>query len=329
MTKSQIILLSLLSLAGFHAEAQPARSPGQAPPSALRAYLQPDTVSTEEMVSSFQAYKAGQKKSPRRSEYDQWLDGAIVTTRMLSAQPLFSDEPAVADWTCRDRTFRLYNLREPGSQQRDEALWSKAAGQFGTKADTNSSGKVSQVIPAPWLSGTFVAIAEPRPYCGYLAGPVREVFTIQNGQYPTERVFDHCASRYYRAGQQSDGTIRVDGQWAEDLGKEWLLFSHDASQACTPDPALTTNRWYDLLLTIDRGGRLDLVMLAPEQATDEKDRRYVEELRRFVRGLEPWAVEHLYTSDDRVLPGRYIKACRGTDYWSIHDYLEKASDQAH
>ena len=86
---------------------------------------------------------------------------------------------------------------------------------------------------------------------------------------------------------------------------------------------------YDLLLTIDRGGRLDLVMLAPEQATDEKDRRYVEELRRFVRGLEPWAVEHLYTSDDRVLPGRYIKACRGTDYWSIHDYLEKASDQAH
>ena len=194
----------------LHAEAQPARSPGQDPPPALRAYLRPDTVSTEEMVSSFQAYKAGQKKSPRRSEYDQWLDGAIVTTRMLSAQPLFSDEPAVADWTCRDKTFRLYNLRQPGSQQRDEALWSKAAEQFGTKADTNSSGKVSQVIPAPWLNGTFVAIAEPQPYCGYLAGPAREVFTIQDGQYPTERVFDHCASRYYRAGQQSDGTIRVD-----------------------------------------------------------------------------------------------------------------------
>ena len=51
--------------------------------------------------------------------------------------------------------------------------------------------------------------------------------------------------------------------------------------------------------------------------------------QRFVRGLEPWAVEHLYTSDDRVLPGRYVKACRGTDYWSIHDYMEKAPDEAH
>ena len=36
MTQSRIIILSLLSLVGLHAEAQPARSPAQAPPSALR-----------------------------------------------------------------------------------------------------------------------------------------------------------------------------------------------------------------------------------------------------------------------------------------------------
>ena len=59
MTKSQIILLSLLSLVGLHAEAQPARSPGQDPPSALRAYLRPDTVSVEEMIRHFQEWADG------------------------------------------------------------------------------------------------------------------------------------------------------------------------------------------------------------------------------------------------------------------------------
>ena len=84
---------------------------------------------------------------------------------------------------------------------------------------------------------------------------------------------------------------------------------------------MQARRPFTLLFIIDARGRLDVDVLKP-RTPSVQDLRYVDELRKAVRQLPPWSLGMLYTSDGRVLPGRYIEAYRHNNRWTFRDYLQ-------
>ena len=330
-----ILSVALALLSCQLLSAQPRRSvhPRGEIPAVYADYLRPDTVSVDEMVESYKAVKAGTQPKPRLSDYDQSLHrGTVFPTSILAGESLFSGRPLVAEWATlniHDTIFVcLTDLYRRGTDVRDTAAWAEADRALGVSVDKVGLSQ-RRVVPARWLSGTFVRVSDAMPYFGFVVGHGRHVQAVKDGRLVDPVVTDRINSYYWSCAFSHQ--MHFDGDWAMELPLSMTLLSHDASQACTVDTTLRGKpRVYDLLLTIDAEGRLDFVLLHTETyipRTEENtvdpaaDRRYLDELRRFLHGLPPYALEPLYTADGRVFPGRYMQVRRLSNGWRFRDYI--------
>lgn len=309
--------------------AQPYRGPRRGWPAELERYLRADTVSVDEMVESYKAIKAGTRKAARLADFDHTRFGnTVFVGSVLTGQPLFAGKPVTAEWSTlaidTSRVICITDLVCPATGKRDTALWTSATQSLGLSADRYRSPRV-EGIPARWVDGVSVCLEGALPYFGFLVGNQRTARRVKNGRFEKGYVWEACRS-YYRSCSGLH-VARLDGEWAMDLRLTYVLLSHDASQACGVDSAYWRNpRAYDLLLTLDGAGRMDVVPLSFDAKTDDPalDKRALDGLRRFVRSLPPYALDVLYSADGRVFPGRYVRAYRLVNGWNIKDYLQEA-----
>ena len=335
MTMRRVVFFLVLIFFSQLLSAQPHRSvfPRGEIPAVYADYLRPDTVSVDEMVESYKAVKAGMKPQLKVTDYDGSMAGrTVLSASLLVGQPLFVGKPLVAEWANLSldsvNLICLTELYRRGTFERDTAAWAEADRALGVSVDKVGLSQ-RRVVPARWLSGTFVRVSDAMPYFGFVVGHGRHVQAVKDGRLVDPVVTDRINSYYWSCAFSHQ--MHFDGDWAMELPLSMTLLSHDASQACTVDTTLRGKpRVYDLLLTIDAEGRLDFVLLHTETyipRTEENtvdpaaDRRYLDELRRFLHGLPPYALEPLYTADGRVFPGRYMQVRRLSNGWRFRDYI--------
>ena len=334
MTMRRIVFFLVLIFSSQFLSAQSHRSvfPRGEIPAVYTGYLRPDTVSVDEMVESYKAVKAGTKPQLKVTDYDCSLAGRTVFSEsLLAGQPLFVGRPLVAEWANLSldsvNLICLTELYRQGTFERDTAAWAEADRALGVSVDEPGLSQ-RRVVPVRWLNGTFVRVSDALPYFGFVVGRSRVVQSVRDGRFIHPSVTD--TYRAYYTAEAASYYNSVSPKWTDDVDLAMILLSHDVTQATPVDSALWKNaRWFDLLLTIDAKGQLDVVLLHADGRTADPalDQRCVDGLRRVLRTLPPYALEPLYTADGRVFPGRYVRALRSLDEWKITDYLEKSYNQ--
>lgn len=290
----------------------------------------PDTVSVEEMKDGYRKAlsrigMAAWWEQPIREEGNEQL---LFSHSLLAECPLLKDKNLVASWyfvsvSAADsvRTFSVCGLWDKATGKPDSLLMERARQLYGrSEAGRRYAGGD---VPGRWLTGVHGGIREPMRYFDFIVAPNRIFYMFDKGR-SVSYVSERCRSRYYEESRKLFGYM--DGRWGGRIDVEMAVLGRDASRACAADPALTEDRTYDLLFTVSADGRLDVVRLAPN-VVDERDRHYLNELRTYIRSLPVWSLEHLYTLDGRVFPGRYIQAVRSARAWQLYDYLDKSSKQ--
>ena len=334
MTMRRVVFFLVLIFFSQLLSAQPRRSvfPRGEIPAVYADYLRPDTVSVDEMVESYKAVKAGMKPQLKVTDYDGSMAGRTVFSEsLLAGQPLFVGRPLVAEWANLSldsvNLICLTELYRRGTFERDTAAWAEADRALGVSVDEPGLSQ-RRVVPARWLNGTFVRVSDALPYFGFVVGRSRVVQSVRDGRWERPCVSD--TYRAYYTAEAASYRDAVNPEWTDNVDLAMILLSHDVTQATPVDSALWKNaRWFDLLLTIDTEGRMDVVLLHADgrNADPALDQRCVDGLRQILRTLPPYALEPLYTADGRVFPGRYVRALRSLDEWKITDYLENSYNQ--
>lgn len=176
----------------------------------------------------------------------------------------------------------------------------------------------------PWLSGTYVTLEYPLPYMGFVVSANRRVSQFENGRLKNFGVLDSYDSRFAAFERGSSFVISLDGPWYQKLDNTMRLFSYESRHYLPQDATQKAKAGisFDLLLTIDRQGRLGVEVLRPKQLSEDASRQ-IAHLRTSLAQLPAWSLAPLYTLDNHILPGRYVRALYAHDHWVFEDYLQR------
>ena len=122
----------------------------------------------------------------------------------------------------------------------------------------------------PWLSGTYVTLEYPLPYMGFVVSANRHVSQFENGRLKNFGVLDSYDSRFAAFERGSSFVISLDGPWYQKLAYTMRLFSYESRHYLPQDATQKAKAGisFDLLLTIDRQGRLGVEVLRPKQLSE-------------------------------------------------------------
>ena len=176
----------------------------------------------------------------------------------------------------------------------------------------------------PWLSGTYVTLEYPLPYMGFVVSANRHISQFENGRLKNFGVLDSYDSRFAAFERGSSFAISLDGPWYQKLDNTMRLFSYESRHYLPQDATQKAKAGisFDLLLTIDRQGRLGVEVLRPKQLSEDASRQ-IAHLRTSLAQLPAWSLAPLYTLDNHILPGRYVRALYAHDHWVFEDYLQR------
>ena len=146
----------------------------------------------------------------------------------------------------------------------------------------------------------------------------------ENGRLKNFGVLDSYDSRFAAFERGSSFVISLDGPWYQKLDNTMRLFSYESRHYLPQDATQKAKAGisFDLLLTIDRQGRLGVEVLRPKQLSEDASRQ-IAHLRTSLAQLPPWSLAPLYTLDNHILPGRYVRALYAHDHWVFEDYLQR------
>ena len=138
---------------------------------------------------------------------------------------------------------------------------------------------------------------------------------------PTVALLASYLQMLYRCHGEGSA-ISVDGHWGKDTETAMRrLLSHDTRRFTCVDTTRKSMAAFTLFFTIDGNGRMELTSLDLRQLSPQ-EAAWLAELQRGLDTLPPWSLSYLYTSDGRILPGRYISAMHGKDRWVLMDRLQ-------
>ena len=138
---------------------------------------------------------------------------------------------------------------------------------------------------------------------------------------PTVALLASYLQMLYRCHGEGSA-ISVDGHWGKDTETAMRrLLSHDTRRFTCVDTTRKSMAAFTLFFTIDGNGRMELTSLDLRQLSPQ-EAAWLAELQRGLDTLPPWSRSYLYTSDGRILPGRYISAMHGKDRWVLMDRLQ-------
>lgn len=256
-----------------------------------------DTVSVEELKLAFEKYKDASAAKHVFSEYDSVIHCPIGTGIVLRS-PL-----------CDKRKKKSESLRN---------VWAWF-GHFALADVHDSKGKPQEKIRETWrkekLQGDFVSMKGPRKYMGYTVSPLVYAERYENGKPIKRSGFRNGHADFFSYAQRTKQVF--DGEWYDYVSDGsrllGLLVSINTSMSSAQQ-----ERTFPVLLYERHGGySLELLTNNP----DEHTANGFNKLKRVVADLPPRAIKPYYTSDFRVLPGRFYQVTVNADGIFIKDYL--------
>lgn len=285
----------------------------------LKQLFQIDTVSWDEMREHYDRYA---NVAPPVNVYDG-KDSVSGIWKMLMVHSPLSDAPVKEVRSERGvwkyPPLQLVDLQDKNGKS-NEKLFERLYKKMPRKSEYRNiyqSDKSRQIYPE-WYNGSVTLLRDPKYYMGFVVSASPYFFHYDNGRpkYIISGINSGAPDFY------SSLSLILDGDWAAQIPDGMYRFSLYASGEIVPRPSRGQKEIrFTWLLTIDTKGRQDAHLLSPE-APDGETLRAFKGLRTFVRRLRPGIFRMLYTSDGRLLPGRYLKALYDERGWLIEDLLQ-------
>ncbi|MDE7377742.1 MAG: DUF5030 domain-containing protein [Paraprevotella sp.] len=172
---------------------------------------------------------------------------------------------------------------------------------------------------ATWLDGQVAYLNLPRPYMTYMVSPWGRCMDIRRGVKESgDRLPRQDQSDYTREVAFYEHALYED--WGFTLYQEMLLFTHDVHRHIKRDPDFKGREEIDFLLTKEKNGTYGFRLLLPKEPTT-RQKMLIKELRKAIKAIPYKLFTPMYTSDGRLLPGRYYHGEYSKEGWRFTDYL--------
>ena len=278
----------------------------------IKRLFQIDTVSWDEMREYYDRYV---NAVPSANVY-AGKDSVGGIWNMLMVRSPLADAPVKEARSGRGVwTFPPLKLRGIQGDKSAVAAFDRLVKKYPLKTDGKNKDKSASfaAVAPEWFDGPLILLDDPAYYMGFIVSGTPWFFYYDEGRlvYST---YMEGAPDYY-----SSRVLGLDGSWADRITKAMYLFSLDASREIPPATSEEPIE-FTWLLTIDSKGKQDAQLLAPK-TPDEATRWAFKRLRGFVRDLRRGIFHGLYTSDGRILPGRYIQARYDKRGWLFRDLI--------
>lgn len=274
----------------------------------LKSYYK-DTISVAEMTENFYVYHNKKSRTSAFAGLDSVFgirgENVLLTSPLQrSSMKALHDKRGTWGWGKR---FFLYQL---------------------TDEKGNSYGKLVEKLnhhrdSLAWMKGDFVTLRSPRHYMGLIVSP-----RVCMQTYDERRLVGRCGNVECPADFFSFAgpTYMMDGDWHHKIrGGATYLSQLLTLYAGLPDKT-TEERTFSVLLYMKSGNswsnrEYTLKLLLPTNG-DEVTLRAFERMRNFVERLRPNAFNPLYTTDFRIMTGRYYRVTCNKCGWLVEDYLD-------
>lgn len=257
-----------------------------------------DTVSVDEMRQAFAKYKDALEPENAFQGYDSVISCPIGENIVLRS--------ALSD-----------NAKKKSESFRKTWAW---FGHFALANVQDSEGKPQEkmlkALREDKLQGDFVTMREPRRYMGYTVSPHAYAERYENGKVTRRSGSNSGYADFFSQIQRTKSVF--DGDWYHYVNDGvrllGLLFSINTSVNIMPEQCSFS------VLLYESGGHYSLELLSTD-TSDENTAKIFDALKRMVSDFPERAIKPYYTSDFRVLPGRFYRITSNSCGILVQDYL--------
>ncbi|MCM1372681.1 MAG: DUF5030 domain-containing protein [Bacteroides sp.] len=274
-----------------------------------------DTVSVQEMKEAFFKYK-DMDKTLRNSPYEK-LDSIKEMpygTSALLLSPL---------------------QRHPRKEMREfRAVWRGWNGIF-LDDIRDKNGVLHDDIARKlyqsreeWLNGEAVSLKEPRWYMGFFVSPIAQLLVYEKGKVVALEKCDALTPDFFTYADRS--ILVFDGYWDSKIqaGAKLMGVMHAAE---TDINLHHPERTFSVLLYDNSSKKKDnrtkctkpytLELLDPEEH-DEDTKALFNSFKSYVEHIPAKAFKPYYTTDFRIMTGRYYRVTVNKCGWLVEDYFK-------
>lgn len=277
-----------------------------------------DTVSLAEMRAHYEQYA---NAAPPANVYAGKDSVGGIWNMLLVRSPL-ADAPVKEARSGRG-VWKFPPLQLKGIQGDKSAgsTFDRLVKKYAVKSrDAKQGNSASSAAYPGWFSGPLVLLANPVYDMGFIVSGAPWFLSYEEGSLQYSTYIQGAPDFYSYLSRRG----ALDGYWHSGIAAGMYQFSLAASSQLPPAAGQQPVR-FTWLLTIDAHGRQDAQLLAPK-SPDEATRQAFERLRTFVQKLRSGLFHEFYTSDGRVLPGRYIQALYDERGWQFQDLMTLPED---
>ena len=272
-----------------------------------------DTVSVEEMKQAFYTNKDKRFPTSPYADYDSIVNGfhdlSILLNSPLRDNPLKKVRNMRGVWA-RGKRFHLQQLLDENGVPRDDLL------------------KKVNKDTVPFMERTYIFLRAPRHYMGFIVSPLPSADTFDRKLRVGTGGFNYRPLDFFSSAAPNG---MLDGDWynrtktgARYMGR--LLNLYYGNEGYEQDDNRPERTFYVLLYEKPKvHGTLvaeyTIELLLPENP-DKETSEVFKYMKYFVEELRYNSFNPLFTSDMRIMTGRYYRVTVNKCGWLVEDYFD-------
>lgn len=273
----------------------------------LRRYFC-DTVSVEEMKEAFHTYKDKRFKTSPYAAFDSIVYGfhdlSILLNSPLREHPVKNVRNMRGVWG-RGNRFRLLQILDKNDTPQDDLL------------------KKVNKDTAIFMSRTYVFLRAPRHYMGFIVSPLPFADTFDKQYRIGTSGFNYRPLDFFSSAVPNH---IMDGEWYHRVKAGARYMGQLLNLYYVPDYDMPERTFSILLYEEPRPlhtsvAEYTVELLLPENPDLEIQKAF-QWMKSFVEKLRYNTFNPLYTSDMRLMNGRYFRVTVNKCGWLVEDYLD-------
>ena len=266
-----------------------------------------DSVSVQEMKDAFYKFKNVSVSKWAYTGFDSVRYCPLGESVMLISPLRDHSQKKIAEcrgvWSWAGR-FRLVQLLNQKGMPQEDLL-----------AKLNNANK-------KWLQGEIVTLRSPRHYMGFVVSPLPYMVIYQDANLLGRTIYHSNYADFFSYAQCS--RIILDGEWhssvragARLLGS--MIGINYSSNVTKPEKTFSV-LLYEKSKSKSSRITYTLELLSPENP-DAETKQLFENMKNFVEQIPSGAFKPYYTTDFRIMTGRYYRVTVNKCGWLVEDYL--------